>query len=117
MSPCESWRGACRPQPAPPNSAIGYEKVRPTGFEPVTLGSEDCRADDATLQLRSELRQSLQAEVPTMVPRPPEGALTAVSASDLPRDLARIAATWDRLPEAIKVGLLALVEAAVGGDG
>jgi hypothetical protein len=29
-------------------------------------------------------------------------------------DLARIHAVWDRLPEPLKVGIMALVEAAVG---
>jgi hypothetical protein len=34
-----------------------------------------------------------------------------------PPDLARVAAAWDRLPEAIKAGILALVQAAGGPNG
>jgi len=50
-----------------------------------------------------------------MVPTPPEGTPRGVSAAHLPPDLARVAATWDRLPENVKAGLLALVQAAGGG--
>jgi hypothetical protein len=34
----------------------------------------------------------------------------------LTADLARVVAAWDRLPEAIKAGILALVQAAGGRD-
>lgn len=47
-----------------------------------------------------------------MVPCPPG----AVSSSQLPPELARVIAAWDRLPNAIKAGVLALVKAA-GGSG
>ena len=33
------------------------------------------------------------------------------------RPIWRVVAMWDRLPEAAKAGLLALVQAAGGGDG
>jgi hypothetical protein len=51
--------------------------------------------------------------VPTEVPSQSE----AVSSSRFPPDLARVVATWDRLPEAIKAGILALIQAAGGANG
>lgn len=47
-----------------------------------------------------------------MVPRPPG----ADSGPPLPPDLARVVDAWDRLPETIKAGILALVQAAGGTD-
>jgi hypothetical protein len=44
------------------------------------------------------------------VPTPPG----AVSGPQFPPDLARVVAAWDRLPEAIKAGVLALVQASGG---
>jgi hypothetical protein len=41
----------------------------------------------------------------------------AVSGLQLPSDLADVVAVWNRLPEAIKAGILALVHAADGTDG
>ena len=35
---------------------------------------------------------------------------------NFPPDLARVVAAWDCLPEVIKAGILALVEAAGGSD-
>ena len=55
-----------------------------------------------------ELRQSEITEVPTVVPSP----TGAVSGPELPPDLARVVAAWDRLPAAIRAGVLAMVEAA-----
>jgi len=46
--------------------------------------------------------------VPTVVPSP--GRI--ISDPQFPSDLARVVAEWDRLPEAIKAGVLALVQAA-----
>jgi hypothetical protein len=46
-----------------------------------------------------------------MVPRPQ----SADSGTHFPPDLARVVAAWDRLPEAIKAGILALVQAG-GSD-
>jgi hypothetical protein len=47
--------------------------------------------------------------VPVVVPSSPE--------PPFPPDLARVVAAWDRLPEAIKAGVLALVQAAGGPNG
>jgi hypothetical protein len=52
-------------------------------------------------------------EVPVEVPTPPG----AVSGPQFPPDLARVVAAWNRLPEAIKAGVLALVQAAGGPNG
>jgi hypothetical protein len=41
----------------------------------------------------------------------------AVSGPQFPPDLARVVAAWDRLPEAIKAGVLALVQAVGGRNG
>ena len=60
-----------------------------------------------------EIREFHSGEVPTVVPCPSG----AISGLDFPPDLARVVAAWDRLPEAIKAGVLALVQAAGGSDG
>jgi hypothetical protein len=52
----------------------------------------------------------VRSKVPTVVPTPSRAA----SSSQLPPDLALVVASWDRLPEAIKAGVLALVQAAGG---
>jgi len=54
------------------------------------------------------LRDNESGEVPAVVPSPPRTA----PSSGFPRDLARVVAAWDRLPDAIKAGVLALVQAA-----
>ena len=58
-------------------------------------------------QLEQELRDNATGEVPTMVPCPPG----ADFGPDFPPDLARVVAAWDHLPDAIKAGILAFVEA------
>jgi hypothetical protein len=45
--------------------------------------------------------------VPKVVPSPPGAA----SGLDLPPDLARVVAAWDRLPAAIRAGVLPMVDA------
>jgi hypothetical protein len=47
-------------------------------------------------------------EVPTMVPRPQGADFGTI----LPPDLARVVGAWEYLPNVIKVGILALVQAA-----
>jgi hypothetical protein len=47
--------------------------------------------------------------VPTVVP----SALGAVSGSALPSDLAHVVAAWDRLPQAVKAGILAIVQRTI----
>jgi hypothetical protein len=51
--------------------------------------------------------------VPVGVPSP----LAAVSGPYIPPDLNVVITAWDRLPEAIKAGILALVHAAGGSNG
>lgn len=75
------------------------------------LISVDGSLDSATTINDKELRQDDDGEVPTMVPRPQ----SADSGTHFPPDLARVVAAWDRLPEAIKAGILALVQAG-GSD-
>jgi hypothetical protein len=84
--------------------------VRPTGFEPVTLGSEDYCASRATINDPNELRQTSDAVVPVLVP----SASDPAQEPQIPADLARLGAEWDRLPDAIKNAILALVQAAQG---
>src|SRR5688572_544573 len=84
--------------------------VSPTGFEPVTFGFGGRSQDRATIQYGTELRDAPLGEVPGVVPSPPG----AISAPQFPPDLARVVAAWDRLPPAIKAGVLALVQAAGG---
>jgi hypothetical protein len=48
--------------------------------------------------------------VPSVVPTSPR----AVSGPQIPPDLTCVVASWDRLPKAIKAGILALVRAAGG---
>ena len=55
-----------------------------------------------------ELRDGETGEVPVLVPSSEDG----VSSSQLPPELARVVAAWDQLPDAIRTGILALVEAA-----
>ena len=56
-------------------------------------------------QSQQEIRDNQVSEVPAVVPTPPE--------IQFPPDLAHEVAAWERLPDAIKAGVLALVEAAV----
>ncbi len=65
--------------------------------------------DPTSIDTSNELRQDHEAEVPIGVPSSPE--------PQFPPDLARVVAAWDRLPEAIKAGVLALVQAAGGPNG
>ncbi len=91
-------------------------QVRPEGFEPPTLGSEDRCASDVKPSKTKDLRQPPKGEVPTVVPsslRSDSGPFPA--ASDDPV-LAQITAGWADLPKAVKTGLLALIQAAGGSD-
>jgi len=60
-----------------------------------------------------ELRDDENGEVPVLVPSPTD----AVSPAQLPPELARVVAAWDELPEAIRTGILALVDAACKTQG
>jgi len=64
--------------------------------------------DSPNTQTGQEIRDSPKCEVPVLVPSPPN----PVSDPGPPADLARVVAAWDRLPDAIKAGILALVNAA-----
>ncbi len=59
-----------------------------------------------------ELREGQSGEVPTVVPSP----AGVVSGPVLPPDLAFVVAAWDCLSDAIKAGILAIVQAASGGS-
>jgi hypothetical protein len=87
--------------------------ISPRGLEPLTFGSGGRSHDRATSLHNAELRDNDFGEVPTVVPCPPG----AVSVPGFPPDLARVVAAWDRLPEAIKAGVLALVQVAGGSGG
>ena len=66
-----------------------------------------------TINDSNELRQTPDAVVPVLVP----SAQVATSNPAFPPDLARVVAAWIRLPDAIKAGIIALVQAAGGPDG
>jgi hypothetical protein len=83
-------------------------EAHPAGVEPATFGSVDRRRLLASPLSRLELRQTPTTEVPTVVPTPPGAVLHPV----FPADLARIVAVWERLPAAIRAGVLALVDTA-----
>lgn len=53
------------------------------------------------------MRDNESGEVPTVVPCPSG----AVSGTSFPPDLSKVVAAWPRLPEAIKAGVLAMVQA------
>jgi hypothetical protein len=65
--------------------------------------------DSATSNDGKELRNDDQAVVPTMVPSDSKDA-------SIPPDLAQVVAAWDKLPKAIKAGVLAMIHAAGGSD-
>jgi len=77
-------------------------------------GSTVRRPDSATTDRSTELGQDGPPKVPVEVPTT---LLGPVSGPQFPPDLARVVAAWDRLPEAIKAGILALVQAAGGLNG
>ena len=68
--------------------------------------------DSPTSDTINELGQTPNAEVPVVVPRSSEDAPHA----QFPPDLTLVVAAWDRLPEAIKAGILALIQAAGGSN-
>jgi hypothetical protein len=55
-----------------------------------------------------ELRDDESGEVPVLVPSSQDD----VSSAQLPPELARVVDAWEQLPDAIRTGILALVEAA-----
>jgi len=89
------------------------KSARTTGLEPATTGSTVRNPDAANTQPDSELGQTPIPEVPTGVPCPPE----TPSGPEIPADLARVINAWKRLPEGIRTGILALVDAAGGTRG
>ncbi len=54
-----------------------------------------------------ELRDETEAEVPTVVPCSPGPKLGA----EMPTDLAEVVDAWKALPEAVRLGVLAMVRA------
>ena len=66
----------------------------------------------ANAGMPQRLRDSCQGEVPGLVPSPPG----VVSGPNFSPDLARVVAAWDGLSEAIKVGILAVVQAVRWSD-
>ena len=105
---CREGKRKSPTQPVHTGSVGLSSQAHPAGVEPATFGSVDRRRDDVTGQSDKELRQTETPEVPTVVPSP----TGAVSGPELPPDLARVVAAWDRLPAAIRAGVLAMVEAA-----
>ncbi len=92
------------------------KSARPAGFEPATLGSEDRRPNDVNPSDTKDLRQEPNDAVPVLVPSSSQADFAAISLPPADPDLAQILAAWPRLPEAIKAGILAMVQAAGGPD-
>jgi hypothetical protein len=85
-------------------------KEAPPAFEPRDWQICIRCHDSATLERTKELGQRSAPEVPAGVPSLSE----VISSPPFPTDLAGVVSAWDRLPEAIKAGILALVRA--GGE-
>jgi hypothetical protein len=62
------------------------------------------------------LRDDSNGEVPPVVPTPPDAFETQPTTPPLPADLARLVDVWDSLPEAIRTGILALMDATAGSQ-
>jgi integrase len=96
-----------------PHQPASVCKAEREGFEPsVTLPPHRFSRpapDPSKDQSYQEIRDNQSGEVPVGVPFSPE--------PQFPPDLARVVAAWDRLPDAIKAGVLALVQAAGGPNG
>jgi hypothetical protein len=60
-----------------------------------------------------ELRESGLGEAPVLVPSSTDG----YSVAPCPPDLARVVDAWGQLPDAIKAGILALVDAGRSSAG
>jgi len=97
-------------------ASLGSLEAEREGFEPpvglprrrFSRPDNDPRND----QVYQEIRDESSGEVPVLVPSPPG----AVSGPPYCPDLARVVGAWDRLPDAIRTAILALVQAA-GGAG
>lgn len=64
-------------------------------------------------QSYQEIDHNQPGEVPTVVPTPSG----VVSGPTFPADLATVVAAWERLPDAIKAAILALVNTTGGAIG
>ena len=91
-------------------------KVRPEGFEPPTLGSEDRCPVNVKAKKANRLRQAPLGEVPTVVRSSLHSDSGSIAASSEDPTPAQIAASWAHLPEAIRVEILALIQATGGAD-
>ncbi len=94
-------------------------KCRPAereGFEPsvILLPHRFSRPDldSPKDQPTQEIRGRAQSEVPTVVPSRPN----ALSPSHLAPELNKIVDAWSSLPPIVKAGILAMIEAAKGGQ-
>ncbi len=86
------------------------------GLEPQTYGLRVRRPGDVTASKAKDLRPEPTDLVPTLVPSS-LGADPAASCPPLADpDLARVVDAWPFLAEAIKAGILAIVQAAGGPD-
>jgi hypothetical protein len=57
----------------------------------------------------NQLGQDAEAEVPTVVPCPPDPQIS--------RDLANVKTAWNHLPDAIRAAILALIQTTGGANG
>ena len=71
------------------------------GLEPTTCGLQNRGADAAKADKQDTYHETAKGLAPALRKRHPE--------------LVRVVEDWPRLPEAVKAGILAMVEAAGGG--
>ena len=90
----------------------GKSEARLAGIEPAAYGLGNRRHDCVTTKDTKELRELASGEVPTMVPCPLHQNTSLGSSTA--GDLAQVIAAWDRLPQPIRTGILAMVQAAEG---
>jgi integrase/recombinase XerC len=69
------------------------------------------RPNSQPVQTVQELRETCSCAVPSVVP----GTFDATTPADLPPELSSIIAAWSRLPQALKLGIAAMVQAAIAG--
>ena len=95
------------------------------GFEPELLPSASCAdsQQETDKPAQNQTVASSAQQDPEQKPAPPEDpslhfqtppGCTQVVRPSLPDDLAQVAEAWDRLPQAVRAGIMAMVNASSG---
>jgi hypothetical protein len=87
-------------------NAGNKKQTRLTGLEPVTFGSVDRRCKNVTTETTKICKTAKQQLTPESSKQP------KIDTAELPSDLAEIVAAWPELPEPVKAGILAMVQAS-----